>query len=57
MDEHQLRIQIERERNYRIIMPKNNDFIKATLGKDLFKHLTEAELYHNHNHHELLTSP
>jgi acetolactate decarboxylase len=46
---HQLRLQIQREGNYRIAMPENNDFIEADLRKDPSKDLAKAESYHHHH--------
>ena len=43
---HQLRLQIQREGNYRIAFPENNDFINADLRKDPSDNLTKAESYH-----------
>jgi len=43
---HQLRLQIQREGNYHIAFPENNDFINADLRKDLSDDLAKAELYH-----------
>jgi acetolactate decarboxylase len=44
---HQLRLQIQREGNYRIAFPENNDFINADLRKDPSDNLTKAESYHS----------
>ena len=42
---HQLSLQIQREGNYRIAFPENNDFINADLRKDPSDNLTKAESY------------
>ena len=43
---HLLRLQIQREGNYRIAFPENNDFINADLQKDPSDDLAKAESYH-----------
>ena len=40
---HQLRLQIQREGNYRIAFPENNDFINADLPKDPSDDLAKVE--------------
>jgi hypothetical protein len=47
----QLRLQIQRDGNYRILMPENIDFIKADLRKDPSEDIVKGECDH-HNESE-----
>jgi acetolactate decarboxylase len=44
---HQLNLQIQREGNYHIAFPENDDFVNADLGKDRSDSIAKAESYHS----------
>ena len=44
---HQLNLQIQREGNYRIAFPENDDFVNADLTKDPSDSIAKAESYHS----------